>query len=105
MNLIVVDDERLALENIITKLKNVEPQADIRGYRNPEYAPDAFSIHASGYITKPDKRAVDVKQFECDYYLFMEGDVSVINTFRGEYMTNYSWAEFTTAQLFHQYQN
>lgn len=259
MNLIAVDDERLVLENLLEKLKEVQPQAQIKGFTNPqkaleeiengflpdvafldiemygmngielairfkqafskinlifvtgfsEYAPDAFALHASGYITKPvstehiqeelnnlrnplpkressiqvqtfgnfevfvdgkplkfqrtrtkellaylvDRRgagltmaelaavlyenrqydrslqnqlrvhisdllktlktvhaskiilkkrnfiSVDVSQFDCDYYRFLKGELSVINTYTGEYMTNYSWAEFTVGRL------
>ena len=43
--------------------------------------------------------AIDVKKIDCDYFGFLNGDVAQINAFHGEYMTNYSWAEFTLAQL------
>ena len=36
---------------------------------------------------------------DCDLYRFTEGDIDAINSYRGEYMTAYSWAEFTTAYL------
>lgn len=260
MNLIAVDDERLALKNLLSKLKKVQPQAEIRGFTSPqtalaeiqngfqpdiafldiemygmngielalrfkkafprinlifvtgfsEYASDAFAIYASGYITKPvsieriqeemenlrhplprktrrirvqtfgnfevfvdgeplkfqrsrtkellayliDRRGagltiaelgavlyeertfngsvqnqlrvhisdlirtlkavnasqmvikkrnfifVDINQFDCDYYLFLNGDVSAMNAFTGEYMSNYSWAEFTAGRVY-----
>ncbi|WP_312942607.1 response regulator [Oscillibacter sp.] len=259
MNLIAVDDERLALENLLLKLKKVLPEAGIKGFTSPqaalaeiengfrpdvafldiemydmngielalcfkkafpkinlifvtgfsEYAQNAFSLRASGYITKPvcverireelenlrnpipeekqrirvqtfgnfeifvdgeplkfrrsrtkellaylvDRRgagltmaelaavlyenqqygrslqnqlrvhisdllktlqragipgmvvkrrnfiAVDISQFDCDYYRFLNGDVSAMNTFVGEYMANYSWAEFTAGRV------
>lgn len=35
----------------------------------------------------------------CDYYKFIQGDVRVINSYMGEYMAQYSWAEFVTAYL------
>lgn len=260
MNLIVVDDERLVLENLLSKLRKVLPDAEVKGFTNPqaalaeiengfqpdvafldiemygmngielalcfkkafpkinlifvtgfsEYAQDAFALHASGYITKPvsvkrimdelenlrnplpkakqrirvqtfgnfevfvdgeplkfqrsrtkellaylvDRRgagltmaelvtvlyedrkydsslqkqlrvhisdllrtlqeadasdmilkkrnfiAVDANRFDCDYYRFLNGDVSAINAFAGEYMVNYSWAEFTTGRVY-----
>ncbi|WP_027398964.1 response regulator [Anaerovorax odorimutans] len=103
MNFIAVDDERLALDNLLSKLKKAQPQAEIRGFLHPqkaleeikngfypdvafldiemygmsgielalyfkkafpkvnivfvtgfpEYMPEAFALHASGYITKP----------------------------------------------------
>lgn len=35
----------------------------------------------------------------CDFYLFTEGKPEGINAYRGEYMSQYSWAEFTNAML------
>jgi len=39
--------------------------------------------------------ALDVNKVKCDAYDFEQGDLVAINSFRGEYMSNYSWAEFT----------
>lgn len=39
--------------------------------------------------------ALDVSKVKCDAYDFEKGDLVAINSFRGEYMSNYSWAEFT----------
>lgn len=36
---------------------------------------------------------------ECDYYKWIEGDPVAINSFQGEYMTQYSWAETTLAGI------
>ena len=38
--------------------------------------------------------ALDVSKVKCDAYDFEKGDLVAINSFRGEYMANYSWAEF-----------
>lgn len=43
--------------------------------------------------------AVDKSKFDCDLYNFIKGDVGAINSYLGEYMTNYYWAEFTTDYL------
>lgn len=43
--------------------------------------------------------ALDRKQVDCDYYRFLEGDVPTINSFTGQYMNAYSWAEFTAGYL------
>ena len=40
--------------------------------------------------------ALDVSKIKCDADDFEKGDLLAINSFRGEYMVNYSWAEFTT---------
>ena len=55
-------------------------------------------------IKKWNYLALDTKKVDCDYYRFLKGDVDAINTFHGEYMSNYSWAELTTAFL-HQQSN
>ena len=36
---------------------------------------------------------------DCDYYEFLKGNLSSVNTYQGEYMHQYSWAEMTTATL------
>lgn len=43
--------------------------------------------------------AVDVEKIHCDYYEFLQGNVAVLNTYFGEYMADYSWAELTTGLL------
>lgn len=35
----------------------------------------------------------------CDYFDWCQGRLYAINQYRGEYMTQYSWAEFTNGQL------
>ena len=35
----------------------------------------------------------------CDLYRFMEGDPRAVNAYRGEYMSAYSWANFTEGRL------
>ena len=50
-------------------------------------------------IKKWNYLALDTEKVDCDYYRFLECDIDAINTFHGEYMSNYSWAEFTTAFL------
>ena len=36
---------------------------------------------------------------DCDFYRFLEGDTRAINAFTGQYMSAYSWAEFTVGYL------
>lgn len=50
-------------------------------------------------IKKWNHLALDTKEVVCDYYQFLKGDVQAINSYMGEYMINYSWAEFTNASL------
>ncbi len=43
--------------------------------------------------------ALDTSKVDCDYYNFLRGDRSAFNSYRGEYMTQYSWAEVTRSAL------
>lgn len=43
--------------------------------------------------------AVNPALVDCDYYRFLAGEPGAVNAFRGEYMTNYSWAEPTLGAL------
>jgi len=37
---------------------------------------------------------------ECDLYRFLSGDIQAVNSFRGEYMQAYSWANITESYLY-----
>ena len=42
---------------------------------------------------------LDTTKFDCDLYDFLDGDRKAINSFSGEYMSEYSWAEPRTGYL------
>lgn len=42
--------------------------------------------------------AIDPNKIKCDAYDFEKWDTAAVNSFKGEYMVNYSWAEFTTGK-------
>ncbi|SEF79576.1 Response regulator receiver domain-containing protein [Eubacterium ruminantium] len=42
---------------------------------------------------------VDCSLMDCDYYDYLKGDSYAINSFLGEYMLQYSWAEMTLGEL------
>lgn len=46
-----------------------------------------------------NKIRIDPEQVDCDYYDWCAGNVHAINQYRGEYMAQYGWAEFTNAEL------
>ena len=48
-----------------------------------------------------ERRQLGVRRdrIDCDYYRMLEGDMSAVNAFRGEYMVEYSWAELTAGRL------
>lgn len=50
-------------------------------------------------IKKRNSIAVNVEVIDCDYYRFLQGDNDAIRSFTDEYMSNYSWAEFTVGAL------
>ena len=43
--------------------------------------------------------ALNDETVDCDYYRFLKMDVPSINTYTGEFMTQYSWAEFVAGYL------
>ena len=47
------------------------------------------------YVKTWNQLAIDVSNIKCDAYDFMKGDVIAINSYGGEYMANYSWAEYS----------
>ena len=51
-------------------------------------------IHKTYNAIALNKEAVD-----CDYYRFLQMDVPSINTYTGEFMSQYSWAEFVAGYL------
>ena len=48
---------------------------------------------------KSNAIADDVTKLSCDAYDCLDGDPAAINKYTGEYMYQYSWAEFTTTAL------
>ncbi len=51
------------------------------------------------FIKKQGNYSIDITKVNCDYYNYEKGNITAINNYRGEYMTNYSWAEFTAGFL------
>lgn len=47
-----------------------------------------------------DQWAVDTELLDCDYYRMLQGDMDAVNSYQGEYMKQYSWAELTVGRLF-----
>ena len=41
------------------------------------------------------------ERFICDAYLFFAGDTETVNSYRGEYMSQYSWASITEGLMLH----
>lgn len=47
------------------------------------------------YVKTWNHLAIDCSKVRCDAFDFFKGNVLVINSYHGEYMENYSWAEFS----------
>lgn len=68
----------------------------------PEDGPAGVKIQCFGnfeIFVNGRTLAIDTGKVDCDYYNFLKGDRSAINSYRGEYMTQYSWAEVTRSAL------
>ncbi len=61
------------------------------------------TLHEAGakdiLVLERNSYAVDAAKIDCDYYRFLDGDVKTINTYQGEFLPQYSWAEFSAAEL------
>ena len=51
-------------------------------------------------IRERRQMAVRTERLDCDYYRMLAGDMDALNSYRGEYMVDYSWAEVTNANLY-----
>lgn len=71
------------LRNLIAELKNVLSEAGVEHI----------------ILKNRNSIAIDCKAVDCDYYDFLRHIPYAVNAYHGEYMTQYSWAEVTTASL------
>lgn len=62
--------------------------SDIRRALHVCHADDVFISKRNQFSIVPDK-------IDCDYYRFLKKDAMAVNSYRGEYMKQYSWAEFS----------
>lgn len=67
------------LRNIVLELNRILDDCD---------AKDVF-IHKKNFY------AIDKTKLDCDYFKFLEYDADAVNSYKGEYMNQYSWAEIT----------
>ncbi len=78
--------------------RNIQKQLDVimRSMRDTLKTHDALDIVEvnRGYIR------IAPEKVDCDLYRFFEGDTNTINSYRGEYMSEYSWASLTEAYLY-----
>lgn len=73
------DKNRHYLRNLISDVKKALKECG---------APEVLRCRRNQFSVDPEK-------IDCDYYRFLEHDAAAVNSFRGEYMNQYSWAEFS----------
>ncbi len=43
--------------------------------------------------------SLDTTLLDCDYYRYLDGEIAAVNRYQGEFMVQYSWAEFITGRM------
>ena len=51
------------------------------------------------FLKRRNNFSISTDRVDCDYYAMLNQDLTAINTYRGEYMHQYSWAELTLGSL------
>lgn len=64
---------------------------------------DVLEMAGCGGILNQQRGRIGIvpEMVECDYFSWCNGMRSLSNAFHGEYMTQYSWSEYTNAMLIH----
>lgn len=52
------------------------------------------------FLLKRNRFWIDISKIDCDFYHYLEYDSAAINSYFGEYMKQYSWAEMTNGFLY-----
>lgn len=61
---------------------------------------DFQAVHADNVLVKEwNAWSINTAAINCDYYNFLLGDSYAVNSFRGEYMSQYSWAEMQIGSI------
>ena len=62
---------------------------------------DTLQEYQISDILETEKGAMRVvpDKLVCDLYRFLKGDIDAVNSYRGEYMNSYSWADMTEGYL------
>lgn len=50
-------------------------------------------------IIKRNQFSIDTSKVDCDYYRYLNGEKTAVDSYEGEYMTQYSWAEHAIGLL------
>ena len=80
------DDKPLSLGYLHTVISSLRATLDQLGFED-------ILVRSRGCTS------IDISKIDCDYLHFLEGDKKAIDSYFGEYMSQYSWAEVTNARL------
>ncbi len=76
---------------------------ELRGYLRKLSSDLTHTLASVGaeevFVKKRNSFAVAPDQLDCDYYRMLHREIAAINTYTGEYMTQYSWADMTLGSL------
>lgn len=67
----------------------------VKDLRESLRAAGAEDILLRGY----NSLAIVPEKLDCDYYRFLKGEAAAVNLYRGDYLPQYSWAEFRNGEL------
>ncbi|MCF0144851.1 MAG: hypothetical protein HUJ79_07160, partial [Firmicutes bacterium] len=59
-----------------------------------------FAEHGMDDVLIAERGAYSVNKdaFWCDYYEYLKGNPDAVKSYRGEYMIQYSWSEYTMVE-------
>jgi len=77
--------------------------AELHDYLRKLISDLRHTLNAAGagevFVKSRNSFAVVPGTFDCDYYRMLHSEIAAINTYTGEYMTQYSWADMTLGTL------
>lgn len=77
--------------------RSAQKQLDVM-IRSLKNTLDEYGIGEIFELSKGELR-IRPKSFSCDLYSFLDGDIDAVNSYKGEYMSSYSWAALTEAYI------
>lgn len=77
----------------------------VRSYVRTLLSDLSHALRAAGaedvLVKRRNSFSVNCERIDCDLYRFLEGDAAAVHAYRGEYLSQYSWAEVTLGHLEH----
>ncbi|MDD5900909.1 MAG: response regulator [Lachnospiraceae bacterium] len=93
----------VTMEQIIDSLWEERYDESVRAYFHVVLRDLKKTLKQAGIesllICNRNQNSINPEMIDCDYYRFLDGDISAIKEFNEEYMVDYSWGEPTVALL------